>query len=150
MLLKAFKRSMAFCLAVAVLATTAAFALDDLQENQGKIVPYRVLRNRIQNGERHIDILLDEKDFTVDNLKSLMTHFWPAYREPERLWVFVATSTSQVYDFAEYSNPERAPGALHPYGGLHRERDKDFIRYRFPGEKFQTLVIKEKTKRTGK
>jgi hypothetical protein len=143
-------RAMLFSLAVGVLATICALGSDHPQENEGTVVRHQVLRNRVVNGKRFIDILVDEKHFTIENLKNLMTHFWRAYLKPERMSVFVATSTSQLFDFAEYSNPERAPGALHPYGGLHREKDKDFIRYRFPGEKFQTLIVKEKTKRTGK
>ena len=116
-------------------------------QTEDRVIPYRILSNEIKYKRRWIDILIDEKDFSINNLKLLMNDFFPKYPRPERLMVYVATNTSQLGDFAKYSDPKRRPAALHPSAGLLREKDKDFINYKFPGEKPQTLVIREKTKK---
>lgn len=112
-------------------------------ENQ--VIPHRIVSDRMVFGTRTINIILDEKDFSVDKLKFLMKHFFKNYPTPERFMVFVATHNSQSGDFAVYSDPSKRPGALHPYGAIFREKDKEFIRYRLPKEKLQTIVMKDKT-----
>ena len=108
---------------------------------------YKILSNKIRYSRRNIDILMREEDFTVVNLKVLMANLFTAYPKPERLWVFVATDISQLGDLAEFSDPSKRPAALHPSGGLYRERETDSIRFRFPNGKLQTIIIKEKTAR---
>ena len=112
-------------------------------QTEDKVIPYKVLSNKILYSTRSIDILIDEKDFTVDNLKILMSHFFEDYPHTKRISVFVATDSSQIGDLAEYSDPTQRPGALHPCGGLFRQNDKEFIRYRLPNERMQTIIIKE-------
>lgn len=130
------------CLSVIVLDAVSPTLISSHQI-ENKIVPYKVVSNKILFSNRSIDILIDEKDFTVDNLKILMDHFFKDYPHTKRLFVFVATDSSQIGDLAEYSNPSERPGALHPCGGLFRQNDKEFIRYRLPNGKLETIVIKE-------
>jgi len=111
---------------------------------QDKVVAYKIRSNQIKYKQRSVDILIDEKDFSVENLKLLMNSLFMTYPTPKRLSVFVATNTSQ-FDLAEYVDPSKRPGAFHPYGGLYRQKDKDFLRYKFPNEKLQTIIIKENT-----
>ena len=138
-----------FCLLFQINATAHETRDREFQVEQNGI-RYKILSNKIRYGRRNIDILMRERDFTVVNLKALMANLFTVYPKPKTLWVFVATDISQLGDLAEFSDPSKRPAALHPSGGLYRDRDKDFIRYKFPGEKLQTLVINEKTKRTGK
>ena len=116
-------------------------------QSEDKVIAKRVLSNKIRYKRRWIDILIDERDFTVNNLKVLMNDYFKAYPRPERLCVSVFTDISQLGDLAEFSDPSKRPAALHPSGGLYREKEKDLIRYRFPNEKLQTIIIKEKTAR---
>jgi hypothetical protein len=110
---------------------------------EDRAVPYRILRNEIMFKQRWIDILVDENDFSLDNLNVLMNDFFQKYPNPERLMVYVATDISQLGDFAKFTDPKTRPAALRASAGLHREKNRDFITYRFPGEKLRTLVIKE-------
>jgi hypothetical protein len=73
-----------------------------------------------------------------------MNSLFRAYPTPQRLSVFVATDISQ-FDLAEYVDPSKRPGAFHPSAGLYREKDKEFLRYKFPNEKLGTMIIKEKS-----
>lgn len=119
-------------------------------QDRDKVVPYRIRSNEVYHKRRSIDIVIDEKDFGAENLKLLMNHLFRAYPTPELLSVFVATNISQ-FDLAEYVDPSKRPGALYPYGGLYRDKDREYIRYKFPNNQLQTIIIKSKrTARNGK
>lgn len=91
---------------------------------------------------REISVLMDEADFTEDNLKALMRHFFDKYSEPHWMRVHVATHTSQMYDLYVSEGKGKRPSELHPYGGLHRKDGNEIIRYKLPDSDLKTIVMK--------
>jgi len=91
---------------------------------------------------REIRILVDETDFTENNLKALAQYFFENYAQPEGMRVYVNTHISQMYDFSTTEGKEKKPSELHPYGAIFRKDGNEFIRYKLPDHSLSGITIK--------
>jgi hypothetical protein len=80
---------------------------------ENKPVCYYTLRNRVADGERHIEALMDAADFNnEDNLRALAAYFFQKYPEPDALDVSIDSDHAHLAGFTRrWQDPNQIPFA---------------------------------------
>lgn len=112
-------------------------------EGQGKAdVPCAVIfSNKVADGTREMEILMDEADFNEDNLRKLANYYFQKYSEPDSIYAFVASDISQIEVFESHVGIANASGREQPSATFIRRGGKRLFKYKMPGAPMKTVVL---------
>jgi hypothetical protein len=154
--------SITICLIVSLTAVSQVESSHQSESQKGVFVMldqvefrYIIFNNSVRNfgdpeaGIRNIDVLLDEKAFSEENLKKLFRVLSKGYPKPELLLIEVITNLEQSHTpglpqtSAEPDNPNYDN---YHWATYHRDKENEFFRYNPnpPSKETKTVVLKGK------
>lgn len=100
-----------------------------------------------EKGTRNIGVLIEEKDFSEENLKELFKALSKGYLMPHNMCIQVVTNGEQIYPSGwpkEGDEPEPPNYHNYPWALFFRNGENEFFRYYYgpPNGEIRTSIIK--------